>query len=139
MQITDCVCETFWDIHKIFNVFESQVWKAWFSSSRIDNYGCQEKYLVYSGEENNSGATKKTKALCPYVLFGIKKKTEIILNLCFTLVKTRRVEKRRRQRRCRRFQRNIWWSQKVWNIFDDEWFKGCFRISREIFEFILII
>ena len=82
VRIIDCMCETFWDIHKVFNVFE-YVWKDWFTSTRIGNYECQEKYLVYSAMENNSWATTKTKALCPYESFDIKTKTntEIIFKL----------------------------------------------------------
>ena len=52
-------------------------------------------------------------------------------------MKTCRVEKRRGKRQCRRFEWNIGWFQKVWDTFDDERFKACFRISSETFEFIL--
>ena len=75
--IIDCVCET-WDVHKIFNVFESQIWKGWFTSDRIGSYGCQEKYLAYSAVENHSWTTKETKELFSYELFNIKTKTEVI-------------------------------------------------------------
>ena len=43
--VINCVCET-WGIHKMIHVFSLQVWKDWFTSSRIGNY--QEKYLVFS-------------------------------------------------------------------------------------------
>ena len=37
----------------------------------------------------------------------------------------------------RQFERNCRWFHKVWNTWDDERFKLCFRISREIFKLIL--
>ena len=52
-------------------------------------------------------------------------------------MKTSRVEKRRRKRRCRGYEQNIGCFEKVWNAFDDELFKAFFRISRKTFEFIL--
>ena len=72
-----------------------------------------------------------------YVILRQRQRQRLFLNLCFTLVKTCRVEKRRRKRLCLRFEQNIGWFQKVWNTFDDERFKACFRMSRETFEFIL--
>ena len=83
--IIDYVCETFWDIHKMFNVFESQIWKGWFTSNRIGNYGCQEKYLAYSAVENHSWATKEMKTLFRYELFNIKTKTKIEVIFKFML------------------------------------------------------
>ena len=64
------------------------------------NYGCQEKYLLYSGVGNHSWATtKKTKVLFPYELFNIKTKTktEIIFKFMLTLFKICRVEKREKK------------------------------------------
>ena len=72
-----------------------------------------------------------------YLILRQRQRQKLFLNLCFTLIKTCRVEKRRRKRRCRRFERNIGWFQKVCNAFADEGFKACFRKSRETFEFIL--
>ena len=72
-----------------------------------------------------------------YLILRQRQRQKLFLDLCFTLVKTFRVEKRRRKRLCLRFEQNIGWFQKVWNTFDDERFKACFRISRETFEFIL--
>ena len=66
-----------------------------------------------------------------------RQRQKLFSNLCFTLVKICRVEKRKRKRQCCRFERNIGWFQKVWNTFHDERFEACFRISRETFEFIL--
>ena len=37
----------------------------------------------------------------------------------------------------RRFEWNCQWFQNVWNTYEDERFKTCFRISRETFNFIL--
>ena len=43
----------------------------------------------------------------------------------------------KRNRRVTRFERNCGWFQNVWNTYDDERFKSCFRISRETCTFIL--
>ena len=67
----------------------------------------------------------------------VRQRQKLFLNLCFTLFKKCRVERRRRKRRCRRFEQNIGRFQKVWNALDDERFKACFRTSRETFEFNL--
>ena len=44
---------------------------------------------------------------------------------------------KRKKRRCRRFLRNTGWWETVWENYDNHRFKNEFRVSKEIFKFIL--
>ena len=74
--------------------------------------------------------------LMNYLILKQRQKQKLLLHLCFTLVKTCRVEKGRRKIRCHCFEQNIGWFQNVRNTYNDARFKACFGISRETFEFI---
>ena len=72
-----------------------------------------------------------------YIILSRRQKQKLFITICRALISLCRKEKVKRNRRMRRFERNCKWFQKVWNIYDDECFKSCFRISRETFNFIL--
>ena len=63
-------------------------------------------------------------------------KQKLFITLCSALISLCRKQKVKRNRRMRRFDQNCGCFQKVWNTYDDERFKWCFRISTETFNFI---
>ena len=75
--------------------------------------------------------------LMKHIIVRQRQKQKLFITLCSALISLCRKQKVKRNRRVRRFERNCGWFQKVWNTYDDERFKSCFRISRETFNFIL--
>ena len=75
--------------------------------------------------------------LMKHIILRRRQKQKLFITLCSALISLCRKQKVKRNRRVRRSEWNCGWFQKVWNIYDDERFKSCFRISRETFNFIL--
>ena len=75
--------------------------------------------------------------LMKYIILRRRQKQKLLIIICRALIGLCRKQKVNRNRRVRRFDRNCGLFQKVWNTYNDERFKSCFRISRETFNFIL--
>ena len=75
--------------------------------------------------------------LMKHIILRRRKKQKLLITLCSALISLCRKQKVKGNRRVTQCERNCGWFLKVWNPYDDERFKSCFRISRDTFNFIL--